>query len=72
MRSAPARGVGGPSGRRSPVARTLDKEVSDASSYVNGQALAVDGGLLTGPLWRDRQPKPELLMDALRASGAKG
>jgi len=44
---------------------------SDASSYVNGIALPVDGGILTGPLYRDRQPRREGLMDALRA-GASG
>jgi NAD(P)-dependent dehydrogenase (short-subunit alcohol dehydrogenase family) len=38
---------------------------SDASAFVNGQAIAVDGGLTTGPLYRDQHAKIDLLMDFL-------
>ena len=35
---------------------------SDASSFVNGQAIAVDGGLITGPLYREQRAKLEGLV----------
>jgi NAD(P)-dependent dehydrogenase (short-subunit alcohol dehydrogenase family) len=35
---------------------------SDASSFVNGQAIAVDGGLVTGPLYREQWAKLEGLV----------
>jgi NAD(P)-dependent dehydrogenase (short-subunit alcohol dehydrogenase family) len=38
---------------------------SDASSFVNGQAIAVDGGLTTGPLYRDQHAKIDVLMQFL-------
>ena len=40
---------------------------SDASSFVNGQAIAVDGGLTTGPLYRDQHAKIEGLLQLLQA-----
>jgi NAD(P)-dependent dehydrogenase (short-subunit alcohol dehydrogenase family) len=39
-------------GRPADIAEMVLWLASDASSYVNGQAIAVDGGLLTGPLRR--------------------
>lgn len=41
---------------------------SDASSYVNGQAIAVDGGVLTGPLHRQQKPALLGLLELLRQS----
>jgi len=40
---------------------------SDASSFVNGQAIAVDGGLVTGPLYREQWAKLEGLVQYLHA-----
>ena len=41
---------------------------SDASSFVNGQAIAVDGGLTTGPLYRDQRARIEVLLQMLQAA----
>ena len=41
------------SGRPADIAEMVLWLASDASSYVNGQAIAVDGGLLTGSLRRN-------------------
>ncbi len=38
---------------------------SDASSFVNGQAIAVDGGLVTGPTYRSSRARTESLVGAL-------
>ena len=38
---------------------------SDASSFVNGQAIAVDGGLTTGPLYRNSEARTESLIQLL-------
>ncbi len=43
---------------------------SDASSFVNGQAIAVDGGLTTGPLYREQWTKIEALFQFLQAPGS--
>ncbi len=40
---------------------------SDASSFVNGQAIAVDGGLTTGPLYRRQHARIEGLLELLHA-----
>jgi NAD(P)-dependent dehydrogenase (short-subunit alcohol dehydrogenase family) len=39
---------------------------SNASSYVNGQAIAVDGGLTTGPLYREQHAQMEGLLQLLQ------
>jgi NAD(P)-dependent dehydrogenase (short-subunit alcohol dehydrogenase family) len=44
---------------------------SDASSYVTGQAIAVDGGLLTGSLRRNRVVSSEDMMDVIRQAAAQ-
>jgi len=38
---------------------------SDASSFVNGQAIAVDGGLVTGPTYRTSRARTESMVGAL-------
>ena len=40
---------------------------SDASSFVSGQAIAVDGGLTTGPLYREQHAKLEGLAQYLQS-----
>jgi NAD(P)-dependent dehydrogenase (short-subunit alcohol dehydrogenase family) len=44
---------------------------SDASSFVTGQAIAVDGGLLTGSLRRNRVVSGDELLDLLRQAAAQ-
>jgi NAD(P)-dependent dehydrogenase (short-subunit alcohol dehydrogenase family) len=43
---------------------------SDASSFVNGQVIAVDGGLTTGPLYRDQHARIDGLLEFLQAPPA--
>jgi NAD(P)-dependent dehydrogenase (short-subunit alcohol dehydrogenase family) len=40
---------------------------SDSSSFVNGQAIAVDGGVTTGPLYREQHVRIEGLLQFLHA-----
>ncbi len=39
---------------------------SSGSTFVNGQAISVDGGLTTGPLFRNSHANVDLLFEALR------
>lgn len=39
---------------------------SDASGYVTGQVIGVDGGILTGPVRRHMPIKPDVAMDLIR------
>lgn len=41
---------------------------SDSSSFVNGQAIAVDGGLLTGPTYRSSRARMEAAMESTSPS----
>jgi NAD(P)-dependent dehydrogenase (short-subunit alcohol dehydrogenase family) len=43
---------------------------SDASNFVNGQAIAVDGGLTTGPLYREQHARIDAFLQLLRAPKA--
>jgi hypothetical protein len=38
---------------------------SDASSFVTGQAIAVDGGLVTGPTYRSSRARTEAMVPML-------
>jgi len=60
---APIRRAGQPSD----IAEAALWLASDASSFVNGQAIAVDGGLTTGPLYREQQARIDGLMQFLHA-----
>ncbi len=42
---------------------------SDASSFVNGQAIAVDGGLTTGPTYRNSRARTESMVGMLADIG---
>jgi NAD(P)-dependent dehydrogenase (short-subunit alcohol dehydrogenase family) len=54
-------------GRPTDIAEAALWLASDASSFVNGQAIAVDGGLTTGPLYREQHARIEGLLQILRA-----
>ena len=54
-------------GRPSDIAEAALWLASDASSFVNGQVIAVDGGLTTGPLYRDQHARMEGLLQILQA-----
>lgn len=60
--SAPIRRAGQPVD----IAEAVLWLANDASSYVTGQAIAVDGGLLTGTLRRNRQMATEDLFALIR------
>jgi NAD(P)-dependent dehydrogenase (short-subunit alcohol dehydrogenase family) len=55
------------SGRPLDIAEAALWLASDSSSFVNGQAIAVDGGLTTGPLYRQTQANMEVLLQNLQA-----
>jgi NAD(P)-dependent dehydrogenase (short-subunit alcohol dehydrogenase family) len=57
------------SGRPIDIAEAALWLASDSSSFVNGQAIAVDGGLTTGPLYRQSHAQIEGLMHILQAPG---
>jgi len=54
------------SGQPSDIAEAVLWLASDSSTFVNGQALAVDGGLLTGSLRRNRPVSSEELLELIR------
>jgi NAD(P)-dependent dehydrogenase (short-subunit alcohol dehydrogenase family) len=55
------------SGRPLDIAEAALWLASDSSSFVNGQAIAVDGGLTTGPLYRQTSANMEVLLQNLQA-----
>jgi NAD(P)-dependent dehydrogenase (short-subunit alcohol dehydrogenase family) len=66
--SAPIRRAGRPAD----IAEAALWLASEGSAYINGQAIVVDGGLLTGPLRRNRTASREALRDMLlQAAGAE-
>jgi NAD(P)-dependent dehydrogenase (short-subunit alcohol dehydrogenase family) len=66
--SAPIRRAGSPAD----IAETALWLAGDGSAYVNGQAIVVDGGLLTGPLLRNRAASREGLRDLLMQAAGSG
>ena len=64
---APIRRAGWPAD----IAEAVLWLASDASSYVNGQAIAVDGGLLTGSLRRNRPVSREDMLGLLRQAARR-
>jgi NAD(P)-dependent dehydrogenase (short-subunit alcohol dehydrogenase family) len=55
------------SGRPLDIAEAALWLASDSSSFVNGQAIAVDGGLTTGPLYRQTRANMDVLLENLQA-----
>jgi NAD(P)-dependent dehydrogenase (short-subunit alcohol dehydrogenase family) len=66
--SAPIRRAGQPAD----IAETVLWLASDASSFVTGQAIAVDGGLLTGSLRRNAPVSREDLFAMIRQAAGQG
>jgi NAD(P)-dependent dehydrogenase (short-subunit alcohol dehydrogenase family) len=66
--SAPIRRTGQPID----IAEAVLWLASDAASFVNGQAIAVDGGLLTGSLRRNRPASRADLLSLLRQAAEQG
>jgi len=53
-------------GRPIDIAEAVLWLASDSSSFVNGQVIAVDGGLTTGPLHREQHARIDGLMEILQ------
>lgn len=66
--SAPIRRTGQPID----IAEAVLWLASDSSAFVNGQAIVVDGGLLTGTPRRNRQVSGEDLLAMIRQAGGDG
>jgi len=58
------------SGRPLDIAEAALWLASDSSTFVSGQAIAVDGGLTTGPLYRQTRAQMEGLFQLLQAPGS--